>query len=51
MIMEGEMAKTRGDSVTDGTEKKLRNLKPFKPGQTGNPKRGPPRARNRLGFL
>ena len=37
------MAKTRGKSVTDGTEKKLRNLKPFKPGQSGNPK-GRPRA-------
>ena len=31
------MAKTRGKSVTAGTEKKLRNLKPFKPGQSGNP--------------
>ena len=31
------MAKTRGKSVTAGTEK-LRNLKPFKPGQRGNPK-------------
>ena len=30
--------------VTDGTEKKLRNLMPFKPGQSGNPK-GRPRAR------
>lgn len=27
------MAKTRGKSVTDGTEKKLRNLKPLKPGR------------------
>ena len=38
------MAKTRGKSVTDGTEKKLRNLKPFKPGQSGNPK-GRPKGR------
>jgi len=37
------MAKTRGKSVTDGTEKKLRNLKPFKPGQSGNPKGRPSR--------
>ena len=43
------MAKTRGKSVTDGTEKKLRNLKPFKPGQSGNPKGRPKGARNRLG--
>ena len=34
------MAKTRGKSVTDATEKKLRNLKPFKPRQSGNPKVG-----------
>jgi hypothetical protein len=43
------MAKTRGKSVTAGTEKKLRNLKPFKPGQSGNPKGRPKGARNRLG--
>jgi hypothetical protein len=43
------MAKTRGKSVTDATEKKLRNLKPFKPGQSGNPKGRPKGARNRLG--
>src|SRR6476660_1451397 len=43
------MAKTRGKYVTDGTEKKLRNLKPFKPGQSGNPKGRPKGARNRLG--
>ena len=43
------MAKTRGKAVTDGTEKKLRNLKPFKPGQSGNPKGRPKGARNRLG--
>ena len=45
------MAKTRGKSVTDGREKKLRNLKPFKPGQSGNPKGRPKGARNRLGIL
>src|SRR6478735_2970407 len=49
MNSEGKMAKTRGKSVTDGTEKKLRNLKPFKPGQSGNPKGRPKGARNRLG--
>ena len=43
------MAKTRGKSVTNGTEKKLRNLVPFKPGQSGNPKGRPKGARNRLG--
>ena len=43
------MAKTRGKSVADGTEKKLRNLKPFKPGHSGNPKGRPKGARNRLG--
>ena len=35
--------------VSAGTEKKLRNLKPFKPGQSGNPKGHPKGARNRLG--
>jgi hypothetical protein len=35
--------------VSDGTEKKLRHLKPFKPGQSGNPKGRPKGARNRLG--
>jgi hypothetical protein len=49
MNMEGEMAKPRGKSVTARTEKKLRNLKPFKPGQSGNPKGRPKGARNRLG--
>jgi hypothetical protein len=49
MNTEGKMAKTRGKSVTAGTEKKLRNLKPFKPGQSGNPKGRPKGARNRLG--
>ena len=33
--------------ITDNTEKKLRNLKPFKPGQSGNPKGRPKGARNR----
>ena len=51
MNSEGEMAKTRGKSVTAGTEKKLRNLVPFKPGQSGNPKGRPKGARNRLGTL
>jgi hypothetical protein len=49
MNSEGEMAKTRGKSVTAATENKLRNLKPFKPGQSGNPKGRPKGARNRLG--
>jgi hypothetical protein len=35
--------------ASDNTEKKLRNLKPFKPGQSGNPKGRPKGARNRLG--
>ena len=35
--------------VSEGTEKKLRNLRPFKPGQSGNPKGRPKGARNRLG--
>jgi uncharacterized protein DUF5681 len=35
--------------VSDCTEKKLRNLVPFKPGQSGNPKGRPKGARNRLG--
>src|SRR5215471_10323251 len=35
--------------LTDNTEKKLRNLRPFKPGQSGNPKGRPKGARNRLG--
>jgi hypothetical protein len=37
------------NQVSDNTEKKLRNLKPFKPGQSGNPKGRPKGARNRLG--
>ena len=51
MNSEGEMAKTRGKSVTDGTEKKPGNLKPFKPGQSGNPRGRPKGARNRLGTM
>ena len=43
------MPKTRGKSSTDGTAKKLRNLKPFKPGQSGNPKGRSKGTRNRLG--
>ncbi len=35
--------------VTDATERKLRNLRPFKPGQSGNPKGRPKGAGNRLG--
>ena len=41
------MAKTQGKSITE--RKKLRNLKPFKPRQSGNPKGRPKGARNRLG--
>ena len=43
------MAKTKRKPVSDKTEKKLRNLKPFQPGQSGNPKGRPKGARNRLG--
>jgi Family of unknown function (DUF5681) len=35
--------------MSRSTEKKLRNLKPFQPGQSGNPKGRPKGARNRLG--
>jgi hypothetical protein len=35
--------------MSRNTEKKLRNLKPFQPGQSGNPKGRPKGARNRLG--
>ena len=44
-----EMAKTKRKPVSDKTEKKLRNLVPFKPGQSGNPKGRPKGARNRIG--
>jgi hypothetical protein len=40
---------SRAKRISEGTEKKLRNLKPFKPGQSGNPKGRPKGARNRLG--
>jgi len=43
------MAKTKRKPVSDKTEKKLRNLVPFKPGQSGNPKGRPKGARNRIG--
>lgn len=43
------MAKTKGRLVSDNTEKRLRNLVPFKPGQSGNPKGRPKGARNRIG--
>ena len=43
------MSRARRTHVTENREKKLRNLKPFKPGQSGNPKGRPKGARNRLG--
>jgi hypothetical protein len=43
------MSRTRKKQLSDNTEKKLRNLTPFKPGQSGNPKGRPKGARNRLG--
>ena len=43
------MSRAKNKQVSDNTEKKLRNLKPFKPGQSGNPKGRPKGARNRLG--
>jgi hypothetical protein len=43
------MGGTKKKQSSDNTEKKLRNLKPFKPGQSGNPKGRPKGARNRLG--
>ena len=42
------MSRTK-NRLSDSTEKKLRNLVPFKPGQCGNPKGRPKGARNRLG--
>jgi hypothetical protein len=43
------MSRAKNKQVSDNTEKKLRNLTPFKPGQSGNPKGRPKGARNRLG--
>ena len=43
------MRGAKKQQISDNTEKKLRNLKPFKPGQSGNPKGRPKGARNRLG--
>jgi len=40
---------SRAKKLSDGREKKLRNLVPFKPGESGNPKGRPKGARNRLG--
>ena len=40
---------SRAKKLSDGREKKLRNLAPFKPGESGNPKGRPKGARNRLG--
>ena len=40
------MSRAERKRVTDNTEKKLRNLKPFKPGHSGNPKGRPKGARN-----
>ena len=37
------------DRLSDNTEKKHKNLVPFKPGQSGNPRGRPKGARNRLG--
>src|SRR5262245_2251861 len=43
------MSRAKKKRVTANTEKKLRNLRPFQPGQSGNPKGRPKGARNRLG--
>jgi len=43
------MSREKKKRLTDNREKKLRNLVPFKPGQSGNPKGRPKGARNRLG--
>ena len=40
---------SRAKRLSESTEKKMRNLKPFKRGQSGNPKGRPKGARNRLG--
>jgi hypothetical protein len=43
------MSREKKKRLTDNREKKLRNLVPFKPGQSGNPKGRPKGVRNRLG--
>jgi Family of unknown function (DUF5681) len=43
------MSREKKKRLTDNREKKLRNLVPFKPGQSGNLKGRPKGARNRLG--
>jgi hypothetical protein len=43
------MGGTKKKQSSDNTEKKLRNLVPYKPGQSGNPKGRPKGVRNRLG--
>src|SRR5215831_16524000 len=48
MINKVEGISVMSRRVTDSREKKLRNLVPFKPGQSGNPKGRPKGARNRL---
>jgi len=50
-LVEGKAAMrgSKKKQITDNTEKKLRNLRPFKPRQSGNPKGRPKGARNRLG--
>jgi hypothetical protein len=41
---------SKSQRATANTEKKHCNLKPFQPGQSGNPKGRPKGARNRLGM-
>lgn len=43
------MAKAKAKAVTDNTEKKLQNLRPFQPGDRGNPVGRPKGSRNKLG--
>ena len=43
------MAKARAAPVTNPNEKKLANLRPFQPGQVGNPVGRPKGSRNKLG--